>query len=198
MYKPSLILTDKNYIEINVDVDVTSILKILNSVHVVDTVVSCNENVINSISKVLKNELPLHSILYFEIPFKFKGIIHMDSNLDDTTKFMPRFALNIPLQNCDKVKMTWYKKKTEDILHTVFQGPSGTKTPTISGKKVTYKDSIYYTKSHLVKIDDWHSVENEADDSNAKFISVRFNAIPYSMVYKKFNFKSAYHKEKNT
>jgi hypothetical protein len=72
--------------------------------------------------------------------------------------------------------MKWYSKNNSDADLETFVGPNGTPTPLITKDQVTCIDKMYYTDPLIVKINDWHSVENQSTTSIAQFISLRFSA----------------------
>lgn len=171
-----LSLTNQNYISVSFNYNKFIILKILENVPVPNLVTACNKNTVAKISMILGNKLPIHSILYFQMQPTVNSIIHIDKNSEDPKPFQATFALNLPLANSNNVLMNWYSKNSSDVDTGKFVGPNGSATPSISKDKVTCIDQIYYTNPHIVKINDWHSVENQSTTEVAQFISLRFVA----------------------
>ena len=106
----------------------------------------------------------------------------MDKNLSNPNAFNTDFALNIPLHNGTNVLMRWYEDNTPDCQSDIFTGVSGTDTPLLSKNRAVCIDKLYYTAPHIVKINNWHSVENQSNDEYSRFISLRFY-VPLEKVY---------------
>jgi hypothetical protein len=177
---------NQNYILSNFEYDRSAILEVLQSVSVVDVVAPCNSQINVKISNILKNTLPVAGILYFRINPATESVIHIDKNLDKLNQPTPKFALNLPLRNSDQVLMRWFSNNLSDSDIDVFVGPNGTTTPLLAKQNATCIDETYYTKPCIVKIDDWHSVENQSTSNVAEFISIRFS-IPLQLLVKKFS-----------
>lgn len=122
------------------------------------------------IKSALKIDLPIESILYFQIPPGFIGKIHKDLNLDEP-EMSYTCALNIPLHGCENVKMKWFEPR-EDSIEDIFPGPSAlNSTPQLNaGREI---DSVSMHEPIVVKIDNWHSIVNESTEYGS-LISVRF------------------------
>ena len=136
-------------------------------------VMPCHTKTVLQIHNLLGINIPIQSILYFTLPPTTVGGIHIDINLSKKTKGV-EFALNLPLLNSDKVLMRWYLDNDPETNFDVFTGPNGTDTPSLPKDRATCIDQVYYTSPHIVKICDWHSVENESTTDTAHFISLRF------------------------
>jgi hypothetical protein len=170
------LLDNQNYIPLSFDYNKSVILKMLEHLPKTELVSSCDRNTITKISMILGNTLPIHTILYFRMNPTVHSIIHIDKNLENPTAFQASFGLNLPLTNSDSVLMKWYSKNNSDADLETFVGPNGTPTPLITKDQVTCIDKMYYTDPFIVKINDWHSVENQSTTSIAQFISLRFSA----------------------
>ncbi len=170
------LLNNQNYIPLSFDYDKSSILQALENIPETNLVTSCNRSIITKISTILGNKIQIHTILYFRMAPTVRSIIHIDKNSEDPKAFQTPFGLNLPLANCDPILMRWYSKNTLDTSIESFVGPNGSNTPSISEDKVTCIDKINYTGPLIVKINDWHSVENQSTTSVAQFISLRFSA----------------------
>jgi hypothetical protein len=85
--------------------------------------------------------------------------------------------------------MRWYDDTTPDCISDVFTGPNRTDTPLLSKNRAVCVDELYYTVPHIVKINNWHSVENQSNDEYSRFISLRFYS-PLEKVLKIWTDKS--------
>lgn len=179
------LLTNQNYIPLSVDYDKSGILQILERVPKTELVTSCDRNTITKISTILGNKISIHTILYFRMNPTIRSIIHIDKNSKNPNAFQAAFGLNLPLANSDSVLMRWYAKNSSDTDLENFVGPNGSPTPSITEDKVTCIDKTYYNKPVIVKINDWHSVENQSTTDVAQFISLRF-VEPIEQVIKVF------------
>lgn len=168
------LLDNQNYVPLSFDYNKSAILQILERIPKTDLVVSCDKNTITKISTILGNKLPIHTILYFRMKPDIRSIIHIDKNSKDPKAFQATFGLNLPLANSNSVLMRWYSKKNSDTDLESFVGPNGSPTPSIAEDKVICIDKTYYDKPLVVKINDWHSVENQSTTNVAQFISLRF------------------------
>ena len=166
----------QNYIPLSFDYNKSAILQMLEHLPKTELVTSCDRNTITKISMILGNTLPIHTILYFCMNPSVHSIIHIDKNLENPTAFHASFGLNLPLANSDDVLMRWYSKNNLDTDLETFVGPNGTPTPLITKDQVTCIDKMYYDNPFIVKINDWHSVENQSTTDVAQFISLRFIA----------------------
>jgi hypothetical protein len=170
------LLTNQNYIPLPFDYNKSVILQMLEHIPKTELVTSCDRNTITKISMLLGNKLPIHTILYFCMNPTVHSIIHIDKNLENTALFQASFGLNLPLANSNDVLMRWYSKNNLDTDLETFVGPNGTPTPLITKDQVTCIDKMYYIDPLIVKINDWHSVENQSTTDVAQFISLRFFA----------------------
>lgn len=179
------LLDNQNYIPLSFDYNKSAILQMLDHIPKTELVTSCDRNTIKKISMLLDRKLTIRNILYFCMKPNVRSIIHIDKNVKDPTTFQATFGLNLPLSNSDPVVMRWYSKNNSDIDLETFVGPNGTPTPLITEDKVTCIDNMCYTKPLIVKINDWHSVENQSTTGVAQFISLRFSE-PIEQVIKAF------------
>jgi hypothetical protein len=170
------LLNNQNYIPLSFDYDKSAILQTLENIPEKNLVTSCNRSIVTKISTILGNKILIHTILYFRMAPTIRSIIHIDKNSENPTAFQATFGLNLPLANNDPVLMRWYSKNTLDTSIESFVGPNGSNTPSITEDKVTCIDKMYYTDPLIVKINDWHSVENQSTTDVAQFISLRFVA----------------------
>lgn len=160
-----------NYIAVPLTYDASTLLNILD---ISDTsVVPCQTSTIVQIHNMLGLAVSIQSILYFRLQPTECSLIHIDKNLS-SKNVGSSFALNLPLLNSDNVLMKWYSDNDPNINHDIFIGPNGTLTPSLPNNRVTCTDQLYYTNPHIVKIDAWHSVQNESLSDVAHFISIRF------------------------
>jgi len=176
------------YIPLPFNYDSDAILRILKPFKKT-TVTACDNNIKLEIYKLLNFTFPISTILYFQLEPMANGHIHIDKNLSNPNAFNTDFALNIPLYNGINVVMRWYDDLTPDCTSEVFTGPNGTSTPLLSKNRGICVDELYYTSPHIVKINNWHSVENHSNDESASFISIRFYS-PLEKVLKFWTDKS--------
>jgi len=172
-----------NYISLPFNYDSDSILRILKPLKET-TVTSCDNNIKLEIYKLLGLTFPIATILYFQLKPLSNSPIHIDKNLSNPNMFNTDFALNIPLYNGANVLMQWYDDTTPDCVYDIFTGPNGTDTPLLSKNRAVCIDKLYYTVPHIVKINNWHSVENHSNAEYSRFISLRF----YSPLEKVLNY----------
>ena len=137
-------------------------------------VTACTLEEIKKISSILNLPVPIRSILFFRMRKTFTGFIHKDVNMSDAKDIIP-YAVNLPLTACDNVHMRWFKQQHEFVEPLVFPGPSyGSPTPLLKHTDATCIDEVCCDASKLVKVDDWHSIENHSTDSCEYLISIRF------------------------
>jgi hypothetical protein len=111
----------------------------------------------------------LQSVVFFIMPPNDNSAIHVDSPTTTVPSWNP-MATNLPLINCNNVKMRWYKSIVDqDIMNYNVEPP----VPTLSIDQVELIDSVYYTQPIQVQILQWHQVSNESNDY-AYFCSLRF------------------------
>ena len=173
-----------NYISLPFNYDTDAILHILKPLEKSSVTTSCSNTIKLEIYKLLGLTFPIATILYFQLKPLSNSPIHMDKNLSNPNTFNTDFALNIPLYNGSNVLMRWYDDTTPDCIYDVFKGPHGTDTPWLSKNRAVCIDKLHYTVPHIVKINKWHSVENQSTDEYSRFISIRF----YSPLEKVLNY----------
>ncbi len=161
------------YIPLDFNYDPETLMGVLDPIPLQKLVMPCHTKTVLQIHNLLGIDIPIQSILYFKLPPTKDSAIHIDINLSKKTKGV-EFALNLPLMNSDKVLMRWYLDNDPETNFDVFTGPNGTDTPSLPKDRATCIDQVYYTSPHIVKICDWHSVENESTTDTAHFISLRF------------------------
>ena len=170
-----------NYIALPLTYDADTLLSAVDISNRVCT--PCQTSTVVQISNILRVSIPIKSILYFTLQPLQSSIIHIDTNLSNKNN-NTEFALNLPLLNSDKVLMKWYSENNPNIDFDIYVGPNGTPTPSILENRVTLIDQLYYTNPHIVKINTWHSVQNESMQDVAHFISLRFDS-PLELVMNK-------------
>lgn len=173
----------QNYKDIHLVYDSEAILKVLDTLP--KLVIPCSAKTVVQIYNILKINVPIQSILYFKLQPSEVGIIHIDKNLSKKTN-NAEFAFNLPLLNSDNVLMKWYIDNDPSINCEIFTGPNGTNTPLLPKNRAHCIDQLYYTSPHIVKINDWHSVENKSTTDIAHFISLRFFS-PLDIVMKELS-----------
>lgn len=147
----------------------------------------------NHISKIRESlgedfsSFPITEVLFFTLPPGKKTLVHRDTREGYAC---PEFALNLPLQNSDKVLMTWYTHDCgpKKILTNLSREEASINFITkadMSDDDVV--DQIYYTQPHITNILVWHDVKNESTE-NAYFISLRFDLnITHEHIISKFS-----------
>jgi hypothetical protein len=160
-----------DYIPLDFNYDPEALVSVLDPIP--KLVIPCHTKTVSQIHNLLGIDIPIQSILYFKLPPIEVSAIHIDINLSKKTKGA-EFALNLPLMNSAKVLMRWYVDNDPKTNFDVFAGPNGTDTPLLPINRAICINELYYTRPHIVKINDWHSVENESTTDTAHFISLRF------------------------
>ena len=159
------------YIPLPFNYDSETLLGVLDPVP--KLVMQCHTKTVLQIHNLLGIDIPIKSILYFKVPPSTVSAIHIDTHLSHKTKGV-EFALNLPLMNSDKVLMRWYLDNDPETNFNIITGPNSEVVPSLPKDRATCIDQVYYTSPHIVKICDWHSVENESTTDTAHFISLRF------------------------
>jgi hypothetical protein len=170
-----------NYVALPFTYDANTLLSVVDTSD--RTCTPCKKLTVIQVSKILKVSIPIKSILYFKLQPLQPSVIHIDTNISNKNNDS-EFALNLPLLNSDKVLMKWYSDNNPNIDFDIYVGPNGTSTPSILENRVTLIDQLYYTNPHIVKINTWHSVQNESIQDIAHFISLRFYS-PLDLVMNK-------------
>jgi hypothetical protein len=137
-------------------------------------VTGCKPNEVKKISEVLNLGVPIRSILYFRMGINFQGLIHKDANLNAPSMIID-YGLNLPLLNCDEVYMKWFTQKDLNVNISQFDGPSiKSPTPKLDRHDSTCIDTVLCNTTKLVKVNDWHAIENQSMNKCAYLISIRF------------------------
>lgn len=111
----------------------------------------------------------LQSIVFFIMPPNDNSAIHLDAPTTITVPWNP-IATNLPLINCNNVKMSWYKSLVDQSIMNYDVEPP---VPTLDINQAELIDFVYYTQPTQVQILEWHRVSNESTDF-AYFCSLRF------------------------
>jgi len=111
----------------------------------------------------------LQSVVFFILPPNNYSSIHVDSQSPATVPWNS-MATNLPLINCNNVKMSWYKSIVDRFFTNYDVEPP---VPTLNIDQAELIDSVYYTQPIQVQILQWHQVFNESNDF-AYFCSLRF------------------------
>lgn len=164
-----------NYKSTLLDYNVDAIMKILDRQQLPqDNCVdlsACSNSEIHELSKILNLGTPIKSILYFRMGKMHTGLIHQDYN----PYFPLLHALNLPLSGCDQVYMKWFRKKDSNANITTFDGPTDkTPIPLLGQQDAVCIDTVVCNHPLIVKIDDWHSIENRSSEHCGHLISIRF------------------------
>ena len=134
-------------------------------------------------------DFPLHAVLFFKFNSGLMSNVHKDVTLDfeGGENLFAKMALNLPLQNADKVIMKWYTAKEDALIQPNYTPRSVTDRNNSSRTKLMHSVSLnksdinecventYYTNPIIVSINNWHSVMNESTET-ASFVSIRFSA----------------------
>lgn len=190
----------------NYSYDGPALLSVLNtaikgcaSEHISGCHIITNETYIQTISDILGEifeDFSIHSVLFFRFSPGLASTVHKDVQSDFAAgeNLFAKMALNLPLQNADKVIMKWYTAKED--AHAI---PNYTpQTPRLPGEqarpdpnptsyiKLMHSvrlnksdinecvENTYYTNPIIVSINNWHSVTNESTET-ASFVSIRFS-----------------------
>ena len=123
------------------------------------------------ISKILNFKEPIKTILYFQLSPKSSSSIHKDYYLISDLSY----AVNLPLYGCKDVFMKWFKQLNPDTGVSLHPGPgSGLPIPWLDCKNAICIDDVNCNTPTIVKVDDWHNIENYSTNTGAGIISIRF------------------------
>lgn len=165
-----------NHKPIDIDYNKTAILDVLLSNNPkVDRPRSnlriCSKEEISIISDMLGTEFPITNILYFQLDKQFVGSIHKDLYYG---RYVTR-ALILPLTECKDVYMKWFTQNNNTRVDQSFRGPNGSLLiPHLSHNNATCIDNVNCSTPSMVKVDDWHSIENNSTEEFSHIISLRF------------------------
>ena len=125
------------------------------------------------LNKIFLFKSPILSALYFNLPPNFIGWIHQDNSPKNQNPVT--FALNVPLDDCSRIYMNWFTKK-ENTESRTFLGVTGTYNdiPLLDQENSIKTESVNYYCPLVVKVDDWHSVDN-IGKLHSRFLSLRFS-----------------------
>jgi len=139
------------------------------------------------LGKIFK-DFRLDAILFFKLYSGQSSTVHKDvmSDFVGGENLFAKMALNLPLQNADKVRMKWYTAKDvifqpqpnyipnaeidQNNLYYIKQTPGVHLNRCDINRCV---ESTCYTNPIIVSINNWHSVMNESTEM-ASFVSLRF------------------------
>ena len=119
------------------------------------------------------SSLPLEEVFFFCLPPGKKTLVHRDVR---EGYVCPEFALNLPLQDSEKVLMSWYTNKGNQKKMPPNMTREEAAKYFITRAEMSADDTIdqiYYTQPHITNILTWHDVKNESTET-AYFISLRF------------------------
>jgi hypothetical protein len=126
------------------------------------------------ISKLLGLDNLIKNILIFNIGSESEGPIHIDIDKMDTVNMPSKFALNIPIINCNDLIVNWYISNKSILEVPDNKIPDFPNTPMLEKKYATEIEKTDCLLPHIVNIDTWHSVINKSTFNTAKLISIRF------------------------
>lgn len=196
----------KYYKPVNYSYDHLALLSVLNSAikgcpaeHVSGSHIITNETYIQTISDILGEifeDFLIHSVLFFRFKSGLASTVHKDvtSDFEGGENLFAKMALNLPLQNADKVRMKWYTAKEDAVLQpnytpltplqpgSIVTDPNPPSYIKLLHSGVTLNrcdinkcvENTYYTNPMIVSINNWHSVMNESTET-ASFVSIRFS-----------------------
>jgi hypothetical protein len=138
------------------------------------------------LGKIFK-DFRLDGILFFKLYSGQSSTVHKDvtANFKGGENLFAKMALNLPLQNADKVRMKWYTAKEDVILQPNYIPNAEIDQNNLDYIKLTHGaklnrcdinkcvENTYYTSPMIVSINNWHSVLNESTET-ASFVSIRF------------------------
>jgi len=138
------------------------------------------------LGKIFK-DFRLDGILFFKLYSGQSSTVHKDvtANFKGGENLFAKMALNLPLQNADKVRMKWYTAKEDVILQPNYLPNAEIDQNNLDYIKLTHGaklnrcdinkcvENTYYTSPMIVSINNWHSVLNESTET-ASFVSIRF------------------------
>jgi len=158
----------ENYKPVDIKYDRNTIMNILQS---------DNKNIVRPcsvverfrISKILNLKDPITNILYFQMNKEFIGDIHKDY----TGEYYITHALILPLMGCKATHMKWFFQNN-NVTNNSLLGPTGKPIPLLLHSNATCIDTVNCNTPIIVKIDDWHSIENNSIEEVSHLISIRF------------------------
>jgi hypothetical protein len=134
----------------------------------------CNSTELRAINDILKLKYPIIEMLFFGMRPNITGPIHLDVLPNTTSPLI--FALNLPLQNCNQIRMYWFDKKDKASPDKFYDGDVyDTKLVKLDREDAECVDHVDYTQPHIVKVNKFHCVENQDQLNPGYFISLRFN-----------------------
>lgn len=135
----------------------------------------CTSKEIKQINDILNLKYPVQDMLYFSVGANRVGEIHIDENLLLNKLTLLRFAVNLPLLNASNTKMSWWKKKNDELVDEYNLGVYNAKFKILQYENADCIESTFYTGPSLVSVNNYHSVENLSNKSS-HFISLRFDS----------------------
>jgi hypothetical protein len=138
------------------------------------------------LGKIFK-DIPIDGILFFKLYSGQGSTVHKDVTADFEVgeNLFAKMALNLPLQNADKVRMKWYTAKEDVVLQPNYIPNAEIDKKNSDYVKLTHGvklnrcdinrcvENTCYTRPMIVSINNWHSVLNESTET-ASFVSIRF------------------------
>lgn len=164
-----------NYIPVSFEYDAVKIKNSLENNNATGPRV-CNSAEIIAINDILKLKYPVVEMLFFGMRPNITGPIHLDRLPNNVDAPELIFALNLPLQNSEQVRMYWYKKKDQTAPDKFYDGDVyNTQLIKLDKEDAECIDYVDYTQPHIVKVNKFHCVGNLNTNTSAYFISLRFN-----------------------
>lgn len=132
----------------------------------------CTSSEIKAIKRVLGITQLCIGCTVFKLPPQSVGIIHVDKNVNDENFFF-NYAFNFPLGTNKGTTMSWYKQNDTTKTYKDF-GSNKEGTPVIQSNDVTLIETYEVVKPHIVRINDWHSIDNSSTTETGYIVSMRF------------------------
>ena len=131
-----------------------------------------NDN-LNRMNDVLNLPLTIRHAGLFKLPPKSVGIIHTDFNIINP-QYWHATALNIGFGDVSKTYMSWYKQV--DPSKTIYDyGHNKDGTPIIQPEDAIKIERINVTTPHIIRISDWHSIDNDSPIDTGYILTLRFD-----------------------
>jgi hypothetical protein len=133
----------------------------------------CNTEQTQRINILLNLPWTIRHVGLFKLPPKSVGIIHTDSNVLYPEHFHAT-ALNIGFGDTSETYMSWYKQV--DTSKTIYDyGHNKDGTPVMQPNDAIKIERINVTTPHIIRINDWHSIDNDSQSKTGYILTLRFD-----------------------
>lgn len=133
----------------------------------------CNFSEINLLQKTLQIKEPILMATLFKLPPQSLGIIHVDKHFF-YEQIYDNVAINLPLSPNNGTYMSWYRQNDPTKTYRDF-GRAQKTVPKIEPDDCTKIESYEVKLPHVVKINDWHNIDNFSDTEFGYILSMRFD-----------------------